>query len=722
MTSRLKGLGHYLLIIGLVYAGLVVAFIALRPLHANFENFLFDEYQRLRPRVRVQDLVRTVEIDDESIRRYGQWPWPRQILAQLVDKLASAHAAAICFDILFSETERSSEGAVQGAGDVALTKAIAGRPVVLGALATNEAGDRVSPSLAGFAVIGDNPAAFVPQTTAILSPIKSLVANAGGVGFVNWRPDADRVVRNVPLLYVVNNHWIASLALETLRVAQGASTYAIKAAGGDRDVSLGSSRGVAAIKVGDVVVPTQADGAIRAYFAVNEPRLAIPAWKALDSASDLSDFNGKIVVIGASAAMLADLVATPLNPSTPGVEAEAQVIEQLIDGVALLRPDWAYGAELLAATLVSAALAVAVPATSVMASALLGAGAVALMAAAAWFAFVLGGLLLDPVSPSLLSGLLFLTAALAVYSQKRRQLSQMQALFGRFVSSAIVERLAERPEAAQLGGAQRVLTLMFCDLRSFTTISEGLSAVELTSLLNEYLTPMTNCVLKQTGTVDKYMGDAIMAFWNAPLDDPNHAAHAVAAALEMRATLSELNRGWEERAVRSGGPFRRLRFGIGLNTGECCVGNLGSTLRFDYSAIGDEVNVASRLEGSCKFFNVDIVASEATRARTANFAWLEIDSVLLKNKAKPVAVFALAGDPAFAASPAFIELAALNARMLAAYRERAFSAARALAKEARALAPEAIAGLYDFHERRFGAHLAQDVAPDWRPLVVLEEK
>jgi adenylate cyclase len=722
MIRKLKALGPYLFIIGFVYADLVLALIAFRPLHANFENLLFDEYQRLRPRTRVQDLVRTIDIDDESIRRYGQWPWPRQIMAKLADNLANAHAAAICFDILFSEPERVGEAGAASAGDAAFAKAIAGRPVVLGALATNDAMGGASPSPAGFAVIGENPSGLVPHASGILPPIESLAKSASGVGFVNWRPDADRMVRNAPLLFVVNKHWLASLALETLRVAQGASTYAIKTAGADRDVSFGSSRGVAAIKIGGLVVPTQGDGAIRAYFAATDPRLAMPAWRALDGASDLSDLSGKIVVVGASAAMLADFVATPLSPSTPGVEAEAQVIEQLIDGVELLRPDWAFGAELLAATLVSLGMVVAVPMTSVLVSALLGAGAVALMGAASWFAFVKAGLLTDPVSPGLFAGVLFLAASLSLYGQKRRQLSQMQALFGRFVSSAVVERLAEQPEAAQLGGAQRVLTLMFCDLRSFTTLSEGLSAVELTSLLNEYLTPMTNIVLKQMGTVDKYMGDAIMAFWNAPLDDPKHASHAVAAALEMRATLKELNRNWEERAAREGRPLRRLKFGMGLNTGECCVGNLGSTLRFDYSAIGDEVNVASRLEGACKFFDVDIVASEATRAQAANFAWLEIDSVLLKNKAKPVAAYALAGDATLAADPQFVELAALNAKMLAAYRERDFATARALAKQARALAPESVAGLYGFNERRFAERLAEEVAPDWRPLVVLDEK
>ena len=239
---------------------------------------------------------------------------------------------------------------------------------------------------------------------------------------------------------------------------------------------------------------------------------------------------------------------------------------------------------------------------------------------------------------------------LALYGQKRRQLNETRSHFGRFVSPAVVARLAEHPDAVRLGGEQRTLTLMFCDIRSFTTLSEGLSAVELTSFLNEYLTPMTDAVLQEMGAVDKYMGDAIMAFWNAPLDDPAHAAHAVRAALTMRKTLAELNRRWASRPAESGRAFHEVKFGVGLNTGECCVGNLGSTRRFDYSAIGDEVNIASRLEGASKILGVDIVASRLTRDEAPDFAWLEVDRVLLKGKTRPTPVYALAGDAATAAS------------------------------------------------------------------------
>jgi adenylate cyclase len=355
-------------------------------------------------------------------------------------------------------------------------------------------------------------------------------------------------------------------------------------------------------------------------------------------------------------------------------------------------------------------------------SALLGAVVVAAIAAASWLAFTSQGVLLDPVWPSLSSGAVFLAGVLALYSQKRRQVGEIRSAFGRFVSPAVVARLAEHPESLQLGGLERNLTVMFCDLRSFTTLSEGLSAVELTSFLNEYLTPMTDVVLGETGTVDKYMGDAIMAFWNAPLDDPDHAVHAVRAALKMRDTLAELNLRWAKRASDTNDLFHKVKFGVGLNTGECCVGNLGSTRRFDYSAIGDEVNVASRLEGASKFFGVDVVASASTREAAPEFAWVEIDRVLLKNKTRPTAVFALAGNADYAATSAFQALARLHAEILSAYREREFSAAVDKAAKAEEQAPDEIKGLYLYYQIRFARLAASELDASWAPMIALDEK
>ena len=728
---------RYLLVVVAVYAGALALGETLTTLRANFQNVVFDQYQRWRPRERgAERLVRVVEIDDELIRRLGQWPWPRAQWLELVGSLAEAKVAAIGFDVLFSETDRAPSdallaGPVNGVdanvalrseNDAAFARALADRSVVLTELVTRSDVAGAVPAKSGFTTIGEDPTPDLPQLSGVLGPLAVLAKSAAGIGFVNWQADADRVVRRVPLLIVVNGQIQPSFAIECLRVAQGASTYLIKSTDvGGQSVGLGA--GVAAIKVGDLVVPTQPAGDIRAYFAASDPSLSLPAWKLFEPGVDLSNLAGKIVVVGVSASLLSDVVATPLNPSTPGVEAQAQLIEQILDGDALLRPDWAPGAEVAASTLLSLALVVATPLLSALWSAALGALAVAAMAGGSWLAFTHYGWLFDPVTPSFSSGAVFLAGVLALYSQKRHQLNETRSHFGRFVSPAVVARLAEHPEAIQLGGLQRTLTLMFCDIRGFTTLSEGLTAIELTAFLNEYLTPMTDAVLQEMGTVDKYMGDAIMAFWNAPLDDSDHAAHAVNAALAMRKTLAELNCRWANRAAESGHAFHPVKFGVGLNTGECCVGNLGSTRRFDYSAIGDEVNVASRLEGASKVLGVDIVASDLTRADAPDFAWLEVDQLLLKGKSRPTPVYALAGDAATAASEPFRELARRHDEILAAYRGRDFAAAGRLAVAAAALAPAEIQGLYtNYYQERFAFLAASDLGPSWTPVFRLETK
>ena len=741
--GRLKRYRLYLLAVLVVYVDMAFLAAMLPAARADLQNIVFDQYQRWRPRVRESDLVRIVDIDDESIRRLGQWPWPRQAVARLVQNLLRADPAAICFDVLFSEADRSgfvklnrsppSAVAVASTaaaapetaseGDAALADAIAGRPVVLGEVLMNGNFAGAVPAKSGFAVVGDDPTKTLPQLSGVIAPLDVLAEKAAGIGFVNWQADDDRVVRRVPLVMTVHGHIQPSFAIEALRVAQGASTYILKSADAVRDETFASSSGLVAIKVGDLVVPTQSAGDIRAYFAKADPRLSTPAWRLFESGADLSDFAGKIVVVGASAAMLSDVVATPLNPSTPGVEAQAQLIEQMLDGASLLRPDWAFGAELLAGTLISLMLIVALPKISALAAALLGALAVAVLALASGLAFIKYGLLLDAVTPSLSSGAVFLAGALALYGQKRQQLTEIRSLFGRFVSAAVVERLADRPEAIKLGGEQRPLTLMFCDLRSFTTLAENFTAVELTSFLNEYLTPMTDIVLARMGTIDKYMGDAIMAFWNAPLDDAAHAANAARAALDMRGALAELNRRWAARGLESGGSVRHLKFGVGLNTGECCVGNLGSTRRLDYSAIGDEVNIASRLEGASKVFGVDIVASASTREEAPGFAWLEIERVILKNKTRATAVYALAGDAVYAESAAFKSLAERHEKVLAAYRAGDFAAAASAAAVAEGLAPDDLKSLYASYYKPRLARLAADGAgPGWEPVLALETK
>ena len=688
------------------------------PLRNNVQNLLFDEYQRWRPRVEAEETpVRVVDIDEESIQRLGRWPWPRARIADLLRRIESARPASIALDLLFSEEERADSHE----GDEALAAAISDGPVVLGTILTNAVRAADLPKVAGFAFAGDDPLPFLPHFRGMIPPLASIAKGASGVGFMNWLPDNDRVLRRVPLVTAINDQLHPSLAMEALRVAQGASTFLIKSSNASGEYGFGAKTGIVSIKNGDFVVPTDHRGALRLYYADHEKPRTIPAWKVLQDGFDASELAEKIVFIGVSASLLSDTVATPLRPDEPGVQAQAQVLAQALTGSNLVRPDWAPGAEWIISLIVSLALALALPQVSVAVCGAFGIAAVSAFTVASIWAFG-HGLLLDPIMPTVSTSAVYLTGVIALYGLKSRDELEMRSAFGRYVSPAVVAKLAQHPGQLTLSGEERVLTVMFCDLRSFTTLSEGLSANELRQFLNDYLTPMTDAVLEASGTVDKYMGDAIMAFWNAPLDDENHARNAVEASLKMRALLVGLNQRWSAAAEGKARPYKEVKFGIGLNTGECCVGNLGSTRRFDYSAIGDEVNVASRLEGSSKAFGVDIVASASTVALTEGYAWLEVDEVLLNNKTRPVGVFTLAGDEQYARTSAFASLRRAHDEMLAGYRSRAFQEAQDAAAIALSLAPEPIRGLYSWYGARLSKLEQADLPAEWRPVLALEEK
>ena len=405
---KLRKWRSYVLVVALAYV-LTLAFgTLLAPFRTNLENLVFDQYQRWKPRPYDFDQpVRIVDIDDESIARIGRWPWPRQTMASLVEALAKANVAAVGFDVLFSEKDQPSEdqkacaeatvhSADQAArceeradGDVAFAHAISGRPVVLGTFFTatpNAAKTKLVPK-GGFSFIGETPTSLLAHLNGALPPIPVLADAASGLGFLNWLPDNDRVVRTVPLLLDINGQIQPSLAMETLRVAQGASGYVVKstdAYGGEfRQEHRPSRRSRSATSS----FRRRRGGDLRVWFAKSDPRRSIPAWKALEPGADLSDLAGKLVFVGASATMLSDVVATPLDPSTPGVEAHAQLVEQILSGVTLERPDWAPGAELVASAALSLALAALLPFVPIYWTAFLGFVAAAVMAYVSWNAF-----------------------------------------------------------------------------------------------------------------------------------------------------------------------------------------------------------------------------------------------------------------------------------------------------------------------------------------------
>jgi len=306
----------------------------------------------------------------------------------------------------------------------------------------------------------------------------------------------------------------------------------------------------------------------------------------------------------------------------------------------------------------------------------------------------------------------YTTGSLASFLRTERERREVRQAFGRYVSPAVVEQLAEHPEALRLGGETRELSLLFCDVRGFTTISEHLGPEELTSLVNRFLTPMTGVILEHDGTIDKYMGDCIMAFWNAPLEDADHARKACAAALDMERALVDLNAELATERTAAGAEraapdvsargFPELRIGIGINTGPCCVGNFGSDQRFDYSVIGDEVNLASRLEGQSKTYGVTTVVGDGTARRLPEWWLLELDLLRVKGRSQAERVFALLGDAEAAATPEARALREANQAFLAAYRKGDFDAAAGLLSRCRELGPS-LEGVWSLHAGRLAA-------------------
>ncbi|MGH6980581.1 MAG: CHASE2 domain-containing protein, partial [Stellaceae bacterium] len=429
-------------------------------------------------------------------------------------------------------------------------------------------------------------------------------------------------------------------------------------------------------------------------------------------------FANKVVLIG-EVVSLTDRHRTPfavvypgLRGQLPGVEIHADAVAQLIAGRHSQRLDFA--AEIFL-VLVMAALGAAFGLLHRHLGFYLAVGAaiMVLFWVAGFAATYFSGVMAPLLEPSVAFLLAMWGTDAITGRQARRQREFIQSAFSRYLNPQLVKRLADDPTMLKLGGEMRDLTLMFSDIRSFTTISERFNAQELTHFVNRFMTPMSDAILAAGGTIDKYMGDAIMAFWNAPVDDPAHAEHACRAALAMRSELVRFNAGLKAEAEAAHHPFTPVRIGIGINTGECCVGNMGTPQRLNYSVLGDEVNVCSRLEGQSKTYGVDIVVNEPTANECAGFAYLELDLILVKGKTRPVRIFTLVGDDAVAANPAFAALKTTHDAMLVAYRAQQWSEARRLLHACRAEAPELTMPFYALYEHRIREFENAPPPPDW---------
>jgi adenylate cyclase len=699
----------------------------------------FDGYQRLSPREYDPALpIRVVDIDDHSLEVVGQWPWSRTTIATLTDKLREAGAAVVVFDIMFAEPDRISFEQIARdlpdearadlterlkdwpTNDARFATAIARMKTVLG-LTLNQNGPRTSiPAKAGFATAGDDPRPFLYAYPRAVDNLPIFDAAAAGLGATNWIPSRDDVVRRIPLMYRLGDQIVPALAAEALRVAQGASTFVLKASNASGETSFGNPSGLNHVRIGQFEVPTDADGGIWLHFRETRPDTFVPAWKVLQNKLGADDVAGRIVLVGTSAAGLVDLRATPLNEAAPGVEIHAQVLEHILANEFLTRPDYAAPLEIFLVLVIGIALALYLPRMAAHWAAIAGGGIVLFFLLGGWLAFRTLGLLFDPAYPSAVIILLSGGGALYTFQMAERQRHEMQRMFGQYVAPAIVEDLAAHPEKLVLGGEVRELTLIFSDVRNFTTISEGLSAHDLTAFLNGLLTPMTDLILEHSGTIDKYMGDGIMGFWNAPLDDPDHPRHACEAALAMQRRLVELNREWESEAARTGKPYKQVRMGIGLNTGPCCVGNLGSTMRFDYSAIGDAVNLTSRLESMTKYYGLPAIVTDATHDRVDGLDFLEVDMIRVKGRSGASRIYTFL-DMLDVDRARYAALNAAHGAFLEAYRRGDWAAAEAALAKCRALDFPTLKTMYELFAHRVQDLQSQPPA-NWDGVYTAQEK
>ncbi len=650
----------------------------------HFNTMVFDTYQVLKPRPWGGSDVVVVDLDETSIKRVGQWPWPRNVVADLTQKLGDLGAAAIVFDIVFSEEDRTSplmaiEGLTKAGAqiqlpekvdvldnDAVLASVFKRYPVVTG-FVLSEAGTDAPPTpKAGTGQSGTIPDFFMKQGVNSTRNLTILDDAASGTGTFNFATSEQRdaVVRRVPLMQGANNNFYPTLAVEALRVVQGAGGFKIKSSDGSGELS-GGKLSLVSLQVGALEIPTAADGAMEIYHSHPEEKPTVSAkavlfpkefgWTEEKLSSEIANH---IVLIGTSAAGLLDLRATPLNPVVAGVTVHADILDQIVTGTYISRPDYAQGVELTFAIVLTLLLLAFLPRLNATGDAVLAFILIALVIAAAWYAFTAHKLLFSPIVPvlSLLAAYGAGVGADLLITEKESKF--VREAFSHYLSPTMVTRLAENPDALKLGGEDKELTLLFCDIRGFTSLSEGLDPTELTELLNDFLTPMTDALMKEGATIDKYMGDAIMAFWNAPIDQADHRERAIRGLMAMRKELVKLNQNAK----------RAIDIGIGLNTGPCCVGNLGSTQRFNYSAIGDAVNVASRIEGLTKQYGLDNLIAEETLSNIADYAVLEIDRVGVVGRSEPLTVFTILGDKDSLHDPLLQKLTEHHEDMLAAYR------------------------------------------------------
>jgi adenylate cyclase len=634
----------------LVVLALALTTLVIEPREtAALRNLAFDSYQRWQPRPYRDVGVKILDIDDESLSRLGQWPWPRARMAEIVERLFEAGAKVVAFDVIFAEPDRHSPEAmlapwaerpavaelIEGLTDPdrQFAEALAGRRVVIGFALADAPGINGAPDRkAGVATAGGDPRPFLPTAAGAVVSLPMFQRAVAGNAALHFTGDAGGVIRRIPVLVRIGDEIHPTLMSEALRLAAGAKSYFVKSAGASGADRFGEETGILSVKTGPFVIPTDPTGQLWLHYSEPSTARYLPAWRLLAGKVEKDTLKDGIVFVGTSAAGLKDLRFTPFGFAA-GVEVHAQAVEQVLEGSFLIRPDWASAAEALFLLglwiLLLVMLSYLGAIWSAVIAILVGGAAVF----ASWHAFSAYGLLVDPVLPALATVALYLACSLPRHIQSERQQRWIRQAFSSYISPNLVQHLIDHPDALSLGGERRECSFVLTDLAGFTAMVEGSEPDAVVEVLNDYLDGMVKIALAHEGTLDRIIGDAVAVMFSAPVQQDDHAARAVACALEMDTFASDFAAERQQRGL----PLGRTR--IGVNTGLVTIGNVGGKSLFDYRALGDAVNTASRLENANRQLGTNICVAASTVAGCPQFQGRPIGTLMLVGKREAVPTF-----------------------------------------------------------------------------------
>lgn len=606
----------------------------------------FDQYQRWKPRVYEPVPVRIVDIDEASLARIGQWPWPRHRLADMVNRLNDAGVAAIGFDVVFAEPDRTSPQAVTELWpleaderqrllalpdhDDQFAQALEQGGVVLGFAAQREAPSETSsprPTAHHRIVwVGTAAPEALHGFTSVVPALLSLGEAASGNGALTFVPDGDGVVRRVPMLLRLNDEPIPTLVTETLRVGLGARNHMVM-------TTQRHPPALEAVRVGEFTIPTTGEGELWVHYTPPVNERYLPAWQALTGAFDPALVEGHLVLVGSSAQGLMDLRFNPLGRIMPGVEAHAQALEQILTGHFLERPAWSLGLEAMLVILGAVGLTLVATHASALAAASVALVSVGGVLYLGWWSFASHQLLINTFTPALVMVAAFVVSSLVHHFWSERQQRFIKSAFARYVSPNRVEYLVSHPGELELGGKRQTCSFIFTDLAGFTTLMENIDPAQALVLLNRYLEEMITIAFRHQGTLDRIVGDAVAIMFSAPVPQPDHPQRALNCALEMHAFATRYAAELQSQGI----PFGQTR--IGVHSGEVIVGNFGGKAIFDYRALGDPVNTAARLESVNKHLGTLVCVSEVTLASCTGFTVRPVGRLVLKGKSTALQVF-----------------------------------------------------------------------------------